>query len=348
MKWEIMKKLLTFIVIAVSFSAPAAVDYNCSIIGKNIDKASKKSDYLIFDGNEKTYLTWNEKQGKSVKGFTVNFFRLQKVNKITVLTDKNVQNLTASVDRWQAERFRYIPFDKNAKWKISEHNGKALFTFECAETDTFAVRITDKSEKFRIYECAVYGAGNTLLTAMAANGAKSAVNIVPDPKTDMVSGNLRMTMWRVGGIGKKKKAFFVGRANKTPRNDRVLVRMDCTDFIEKGRVEKAVFCFNANPLGNAKNSKIFMLEYLPVNNSELIKNDLSQSKTVIAAQFIVEDFKGPAEFRIDITEIVNNALAQGHGVLKFRFRDLEAENSRNIEKKVSAITLSKVKLDIVR
>ena len=65
-----------------------------------------------------------------------------------------------------------------------------------------------------------------------------------------------------------------------------------------------------------------------------------------AAQFIVEEFKGPAEFRIDITEIVNNALAQGHGVLKIRFRDLEAENSRNIEKKVSAITLSKVKWSI--
>ena len=183
---------------------------------------------------------------------------------------------------------------------------------------------------------------------MAANGAKSAVNVVPDPKTDMVSGNIRMTMWRVGGIGKKKKAFFVGRANKTPRNDRVLVRMDCTDFIEKGRVEKAVFCFNANPLGNAKKSKIFMLEYLPVNNSELIKNDLSQSKTIVAAQFIVEDFKGAGEFKIDITEIVNNALAQGHGFLKFRFRDLEAENSRNIEKKVSAITLSKVKLEIIK
>lgn len=343
-----MKKILTFVAAVVSFSVLSAVEYNCNIIGKNIDKASKKSDYLIFDGNEKTYLTWNEKQGNTSKGFTVNFFRPQKVNKITLLTDKSVQNLTASVERWQKERFRWIAFDKNAKWQRSEHNGKALFTFESAATETFAVRITDKSENFRIYECAVYGAGNNLLTPRAENTVKSAVNVVPEPKTDMVSGNLRMTMWRVGGIGKKKKAFFVGRANKTPRNDRVLVRMDCTEFIEKGSVGKAVFCFNATPLGNAKKSKIFMLEYLPVNHSELIKNDLSQSKTVVAAQFVVEDFKAPVEFRIDITEIVNNALEQGHGFLKFRFRDLEAETSRNIEKKVSAITLSKVKMEIVK
>lgn len=342
-----MKKLFVRVILFLCASSVFAVEYNCNIIGKNIDKAGAKNDYVIFDGNEKTYLGWNDKQSGAVRGFTVNFYREQKVNKIVLTTDKDIQNLTASVERWQKERFRWIAFDKNAKWQRSEKNGKALFTFECAAFDTFAVRITDKAGKFRIYECAVYGEGNKLLTPEIANPVKSAVNVIPDPKKDMVSGNLRMTLWLPGGVGKKKKAFFVGRPNATNRNDRVLVRFDCTDFIEKGSVSRAELSFNVSPFGKAKKSRIFMLEFLPANNSELIKNDMSQSKTDIIAQFVVEDFRSPATFKIDLTDTVNKALYQGSGFLKFRFRDLEAENSRNIEKKSSAISVSKVKLSII-
>ena len=346
-----MKKLFTLLFWAFSLCIAGAVDYNCNIIGKNTDKASGKNDYVIFDGSEKTYLGWQAKPKSAVKGFTVNFYRVQKVNKIVLLTDKNVQSVPVAVERWQSDnRFRWIDFDKNAVWKRTEQNSKAVFVFEGTAADTFAVRVTIKDAKFRIYECAVYSIDadgkSILLTEKVKKTKAPAVDVVPDPKKDMISGNLRMTLWLPGGVGKKKKAFFVGRPNTTNRNDRVLVRFDCTDFVAKGSVSRAELCFNVTPFGKAKKSKIFMLEYLPVANSELIKNDMSQSKTEVVAQFIVEDYRKPAEFKIDLTGVINKALYNGTGFMKFRFRDLEAENSRNIEKKSSAISLSRVKLTI--
>ena len=51
-----MKKLFVRVILFLCASSVFAVEYNCNIIGKNIDKAGAKNDYAIFDGNEKTYL----------------------------------------------------------------------------------------------------------------------------------------------------------------------------------------------------------------------------------------------------------------------------------------------------
>ena len=344
-----MKKIFTLIVfacVAVAF----AVEYNLSIIGNKTDSASGKNINAPFDGNEKTYLGWTDKE-TAEKGFTVNFYQLRKVNKITLLTDKNIQNLNASVERWEADRFRWKAVE--GAWQRSEHNGKSLFTFEDKNGfETYAVRILSKDAKFRIYEsvfCVIDRNGkNIVLTEVVRENAKSSsVDIVPNPATDFVSGNLRMTLWSPGGVGKKKKAFFVGRLNSSNRNDRVIMRLDCTQFIEKGSVSKAELYFNAQPATQNKAARIFLLEYLPAANSELIKNDLSQSKTDAVAYFVVEDYKSPSTFKVDLTKVVNDALEQGNAILKFRFRDLEAENSRNIYKKASAISVNKVKLNVV-
>ncbi len=326
-------------------AAVNAAEYNVSVIGKETDPAGGNYSVAAFDGHDNTWLGWTDKQARRPCGIVLNFYRPHEFKMVEIDTDPGIGKILPSAECWDPDGFRWVPLSDSAGWKHAD--GGRYFLEAAAKRKSIALRLMLQDSRLRIRECRVFGNGNdgksVLLTQPQKVGKKFPTVIVPDRLSDMVSGNIRMTLWQPGGIG--KKFIAVGLCNGTPRNDRVLLRTDCSRLIEKGRVKRAELVFTAEPFGQ-KQPRSFQIEYLHSDNPELEKNDFSRDSTTPVAEFVSGELKYPQIYRIDVTEIVNSALERGAGVCKFRFRDLKADTQGNPKKITDGISLSSVELDV--
>ena len=151
------------------------------------------------------------------------------------------------------------------------------------------------------------------------NGPEAIV--LPHPTNDIVAGNTAMTFWMQGGsIGGKSP--IVGNINGTRRNDIVLVRVPLGAFLEKGSVQKAVFSVRGTIYGNKKQPITCALEHINDIDGRLQRADLGRDGLQIIGEIALE--AQPKESSVktfDVTNLVNDALAQGLLSLKFRFKD---------------------------
>jgi len=329
-----------------------ATEYNYNCIGKYTDNIGGNFKTAPFDGNLKTYIAWTDEQSDSDCGIIINFYKTLKITQVMITTDSDVRNIAPSVEIWDIEKFIWIPFANKSKWQeTTGRGGNNIFTLEeLSGQQTCAVRIIHTKQRFPIYECAVWGKdknGNDKLLTPTLASNKSAKEkqliIIPDKSRDLVTGNKRMTLWQPGGISGKFSA--VGLCNGTPRNDRVLMRLNCSQLIERGKIQKAELFFVAELCGNL--SHPFSLEYIENDNPELTKNDLAYDRIIEVACFVSDNMKYPQEFKLDLTDIINMALSKGAGICKFRFRDIKADKLGNPQRITNSIMLSNIKLVII-
>ncbi len=170
--------------------------------------------------------------------------------------------------------------------------------------------------------------------------------VLPNPKEDIVTGNVAMTFWSPGGsIGGKSP--IVGNINGTRRNDLVLLRLPLGAFLEKGSVQKAVLSVKGTIYGDKQTPITCAVEYVNDIDGRLQRADLGREGLTKIGDIALE--AQPQESAVktfDVTALVNDALANGQLALKFRFKDLQftKDAAAGRKSKTHSTYLSDIKL----
>jgi hypothetical protein len=173
--------------------------------------------------------------------------------------------------------------------------------------------------------------------------ARADVAIFPASTNDFGSGAAIQTQWYSPG-GIPGMGLFAGHANSITRNDRSVFRFDLSRFAlnasSSNTLASVVLAFEVREIygkSAARNVEISLLEY---ETGALSGDDVINSKLKLVETRVISraDFRGQI-YRVDVTSLANANLWRGCPSLIFRFRDVRAETSGNVDVQSTGIQL---------
>jgi hypothetical protein len=181
-----------------------------------------------------------------------------------------------------------------------------------------------------------------VFSGLAAD-AMADTTIFPASTNDFGSGAAVQTQWYSPG-GIPGMGLFVGHANSITRNDRSVFRFDLSRFAlnasSSNTLASVVLAFEVREVygkTDARKVEISLLEY---ETAALSGDDVVNSKLKVVETRVVSraDFRGQI-YRVDVTSCVNANLWRGCPSIIFRFRDVQAETSGNVDVQSTGIQL---------
>ena len=153
------------------------------------------------------------------------------------------------------------------------------------------------------------------------------VELIPGPR-DIGSGcSSDIEYWEFGGIGGKWLA--VGQPNILNRRDRVVMRFDLSQFIDKGRISQAKLFFSIEMFGRLRQEEIqvdhFLVERQILGGKDLISSQIEPIGTLI----LEPKSTRPGHYVFDVTRQVNRDLGRGFGSSSFRLGSNTADKFGN-------------------
>jgi hypothetical protein len=141
---------------------------------------------------------------------------------------------------------------------------------------------------------------------------------------------------------------YVGNPNSLNRLDRVVFHFDLSEYLEAGKVKRAILVLPLQLFGVVKGNMIelqcFKTEHAPVFNMDIISNDVFPVATMLI------DGQSPVLQHLDTTKIINEALGRGEGTVTFRVRNVTVEKigSRQGKPEGVYVDCKKLNLEIVK
>lgn len=140
---------------------------------------------------------------------------------------------------------------------------------------------------------------------------------------------------------------WVGNPNSLNRRDRVVFQFDVREYLQEGKVKKAILVLPLKPFGILKANwlelECFKIERYPVSEMDIISNK------VFPVTRLLIDHKSTLLHNIDVTEMVNAALNRGAGTITFRVRNatIEKVGNRQNQPEGASVNFNQLKLEIV-
>ncbi len=141
---------------------------------------------------------------------------------------------------------------------------------------------------------------------------------------------------------------WIGNPNALNRCDRVVFNFDLSSYIEAGKLTRAVLVLPLQPFGKSEDNQlelqVFTAEHNPIKAMDLIAKDVKPLKKIAVKSLS----KTPV--RVDVTTVVNKALARGDGGIAFRIRNITTEKLGNRTNKPegAAVQRAHLKLEIIK
>lgn len=161
--------------------------------------------------------------------------------------------------------------------------------------------------------------------------------LVPDPKAD-IANVLPNLIFYPGN--ESQKLLSLGSPNHLNRKDRVVVRLDLSDFIGKEKVKKAVFHLYFHPY-RALYPRMVDVEVLKEEQDKITKDSGFGFSADPTASLLLPFAPRVGTFTValDITADVNAALSKGVGSITYRLRDNHCDQFGNRRRKAYSIAV---------
>ena len=131
-------------------------------------------------------------------------------------------------------------------------------------------------------------------------------------------------LWITGR--KSKSTFIVGKGNRFDHRYRFLARLPLDTLLPKGQVKKAELQFQLKFFVGSKPSRIYLVEAI---NEEILKlkaNDLNAGRVTLLGKVELSAENVNLPVRIDMTKVVNQALAEVWSGVTIRIRPEDEPN----------------------
>ncbi|MCQ2396177.1 MAG: hypothetical protein MJ106_00580 [Lentisphaeria bacterium] len=129
-------------------------------------------------------------------------------------------------------------------------------------------------------------------------------------------------------IGIQGKDFrFVGNPNSLNRCDRVVFTIDIRTFLYDGKVKEAVLEYKNEPFGVLEENEIG-LDWITSGRLNVRPEDIIASDSETVCNYAISR-QSPQFLKIDVTALVNKALAVGDGYITFRVLNVSTETRGN-------------------
>ncbi len=133
--------------------------------------------------------------------------------------------------------------------------------------------------------------------------------------------------------------LMVGDVNMHHHCYRALIRFELDTLLPAGSVERAELSFRLRGVyGVARPVRTVIVEAIPDDCLELLPAMLPMQKVIPVGEITVDSGDAGQEQRLDVTELVNQALNQVYFGVAFRFRDL-AEPEGNPDSATNGVIL---------
>ena len=184
-----------------------------------------------------------------------------------------------------------------------------------------------------------------IMSALAAMSALSSSFLRIPSKTKKPDSFLGGSLINIGFVNSTN--CWVGNPNSLNRRDRVVFQFDLREYLQEGKVKKAMLVLPLKPFGILKANwlelECFKTERYPVSEMDIISNK------VFPVAMLLIDHKSTLLHNIDVTKMVNSALNRGDGTIAFRVRNATIEKVGNRQNKPegASINFNQLKLEIV-
>lgn len=140
---------------------------------------------------------------------------------------------------------------------------------------------------------------------------------------------------------------WVGNPNSLNRRDRVVFHFGLRDYLQEGKVKKAILVLPLQPFGVLKENWL-ELECFEEEREPVLRMDIISNKVFPVDAFLI-DQGSTLLHHSDVTQMVNSALKRGEGSIAFRVRNATIEKVGNRQNKPegASIDLTQLRLEIV-
>lgn len=334
-------KYLLFIAVLLGFSLGAG-DFSWQLLGTPSKKYSRNISTALFDNSvryDKDCILWDSSAAPNGCGLIIDFKKPVHVSKIEIVSCKPNNN------PYIPEKTEiYALDDDKFLWQkptvIPDVTGRAKDPkfIKPAVTTVFAPANGIKSSALKIL---MYGRGIWLAEVRIydINGKL----LVPDTPAAASAPDSKFAIAETGGGASVNLRYFntrqnyIGNPNGGNRRDRVVIRFDITSLLVKNQVKKARLALKLEPMGDM-NESLLEVSVFTADRTSLAAMDLISGE-VKPVTTIMFDRKSPHDHQIDVTGLVNEALACGNGSLTFRFRNLTIERNGNRRNRAEGVYL---------
>ncbi len=309
--------------------ALSAGDFTWSLIGDPNEQYTKNRETALFDGQlnfNTDSVLWDANYAPHGCGFAAWFDREYDISRVVVVTAKPNQ-LAYTPARTE------FTVRANGRWSeaatIPDVTGRADDPgFSQASINTVWQPSGVRADAIKIL---MYGSGVWLTEVqiyVREGGAerllKPGAMVAADRRkpSDFGAGaTVNIDFWLTD-------KGYIGNPNQLSRRDRAMFSFDIADCLDAGEVRSASLVADMGVFGQIDSNTI-ELEVFTKELPQIDKIDLLSAEVVPVAEITVTEGQSAARLEADVTDLVNQALAEGRATITFRLRNATVEKLGN-------------------